>query len=335
MSTCRSGRISSDKTLAAAHSHTSNGSAILALLLLIGDLAMTIHSKSTPQSAALLVSRVTALVALVLVVPHPNYAVEYIQGIDVYHGDGEVDWKTLKKNVIQFAFVKATEGTNYVDKRFDANMKGATAAGVLIGPYHFCRIDNNKDGEKFASYDGSPFTPGTDRYEDAVAEAKAFLKVILPYYRSGKYLPPVADVEGLPKFGDAKLEKMFISNWMQVFSDEIKNEMGIRPIIYTSKSGAKTRYTSEFAAEHELWLAYWKKSGHGLTPHSGRRTRLEAMAILAMVSHGQRRRRSRQRQKTRLRQRRFWRHSKATRSAIDSSGPLASRRNRRRIKKCG
>jgi lysozyme len=200
---------------------------------------------------AIRVAILAAGLELPLAVPGPCPAADLIQGIDVYHGDGEVDWRTVKKNGIEFAFVKATEGTNYIDKRFDANMKGAVAAGVLIGPYHFCRIDNDKDGTKFASYDGAAFTPGTDPYDDAVAEAKAFLKVILPYYHSGQYLPPVADVEGLPKFGDAKLEKTFISNWMQVFSDEVQKEMGSRPIIYTSK----------FAEAHELWLAYWKTSG--------------------------------------------------------------------------
>ncbi len=53
---------------------------------------------------------------------------------------------------------------------------------------------------------------------------------------------------------------------MHVFSDEIQKEMGCRPISYTSKSGAKTRYTAEFAAEHELWLAYWKKTGTDSPP---------------------------------------------------------------------
>jgi GH25 family lysozyme M1 (1,4-beta-N-acetylmuramidase) len=213
------------------------------------------------KNLASFISFLAAGFAFLLAAPVPCSAADMIQGIDVYHGDGEVDWRTVKKNGFEFAFIKSTEGTNYVDKRFDENMKGATAAGVLIGPYHFCRIDNDKDGKKFEAYDGSPFTAGTDHYDDAVAEAKAFLKVILPYYRAGHYLPPVADVEGLPKFGDAKLEREFISNWMLVFSDEVQKELGVRPIIYTSKSGAKTRYTPEFVEGQELWLAYWKKSG--------------------------------------------------------------------------
>ncbi len=138
------------------------------------------HRKTTSGRESGQVLVIAAAIAVLLVAQGFSSATDYINGIDVYHGDGEVDWKTVKKNGIQFAFVKATEGTNYIDKRFDENMKGATAAGVLIGPYHFCRIDNDKDGTKFTSYDGSAFTPGTDRYDDAVAEAKAFLKVILP-----------------------------------------------------------------------------------------------------------------------------------------------------------
>jgi lysozyme len=211
-----------------------------------------------------------AVICIVMILFFATQAsgIAYIQGIDVYHGDGAVDWKIAKKAGIEFAFVKATEGENFVDKRFDTNMKGATAAGILIGPYHFCRIDNNKAGVKFANYDGSAFKPGSDPHDDATSEAQAFLKVILPYYREGRYLPPVADVEGLPKFGDKALEKTFISNWMQVFSDSIEHEMGIRPIIYTSTSGANSRYTPAIAASHELWLAHWKKLGTSSPPTS-------------------------------------------------------------------
>ena len=39
----------------------------------------------------------------------------------------------------QFAFVKATEGVNFIDSRFTTNMNGAHNAGVLVGPYHFTR----------------------------------------------------------------------------------------------------------------------------------------------------------------------------------------------------
>jgi GH25 family lysozyme M1 (1,4-beta-N-acetylmuramidase) len=156
--------------------------------------------------------------------------------------------------------VKATEGVDFVDARFNANMTNAAAAGILVGPYHFCRIDS-KNGVPFTSYDGSPFAPGSDPYLDATSEASDFLEAIMPYYQKGLYLPPVADVEGLPNFGSASLNKTFISNWVQLFSDTINAAIGRRPIIYTSKSKANEIYTASVAAQHDLWVAWWKGTG--------------------------------------------------------------------------
>lgn len=192
----------------------------------------------------------------------PN-ALAFVDGIDVSHWQGNINWTQVKNSGIDFAFTKATEGVNFVDSKYHANMQGATAAGVLIGPYHFARIDS-LNGVPFTSYlpsYGSPFLPGTDPYIDAVSEANDFLDAITPYYDTGLYLPPVADVEGLPDFGDSNSEKIFISNWVQLFSDTVNASLGRRPMIYTSKFGANNRYTSAVASSHELWLAWWKGTG--------------------------------------------------------------------------
>jgi GH25 family lysozyme M1 (1,4-beta-N-acetylmuramidase) len=189
-----------------------------------------------------------------------SQAQPFIPGIDVSKWQGTVNWNSVKSAGVEFAFTKATEGVNYVDPQYHNNMQGASAAGIIIGPYHFCRIDSY-NGTPFTSYDGSPFQPGTAPYLDAVNEANDFLDAILPYYQTGSYLPPVADVEGLPDFGSISLERTFISNWVQLFSDTVNQALGSRPIIYTSKSGANTWYTSQVAAQHELWLAWWKGTG--------------------------------------------------------------------------
>src|SRR4051812_43780388 len=68
-------------------------------------------------------------------------AVTYINGFDVYNGDGAVNWTSAKNGGYQFAFVKATEGVDFIDARFTTNMNGAQSAGVLVGPYHFARPD--------------------------------------------------------------------------------------------------------------------------------------------------------------------------------------------------
>lgn len=176
---------------------------------------------------------------------------QFVDGVDVSHWQGTINWSAVKNSGIEFAFAKATQGNSFVDSKFQSNMQAATAAGVLIGPYHFADVDTDIN---------NPLDP--------VNEANHFLDVIQPYYSSGKYLPPVADVEGLPDFPTIAEERAFISNWVGVFSDTINNALGVRPLIYSSKWAANTYYTPTVASTHDLWLAWWKGTGTSNPPVS-------------------------------------------------------------------
>ena len=44
-----------------------------------------------------------------------------ISGVDVSHHQGEVDFKAAYDSGQRFAYVKATEGRDYFDPRFEAN----------------------------------------------------------------------------------------------------------------------------------------------------------------------------------------------------------------------
>jgi lysozyme len=188
-------------------------------------------------------------IAAVLLSTVQAAAIDLVPGIDVSRWQGNINWTSVKNSGVEFAFVKATEGVDFVDSKFHANMQGARAAGVMVGPYHFCRVD---------SYIDDPMDP--------VNEANDFLEAILPYYETGWHLPPVADVEGLPDFPTIAEERAFISNWVQIFSDTIHKKLGVRPLIYTSKSGANTYYTPSVAAGHDLWIAWWKGTGTSSPP---------------------------------------------------------------------
>jgi hypothetical protein len=157
--------------------------------------------------------------------------------------------------------VKSTEGVNYVDPKFTANMQGAHNAGVYVGPYHICRVDS-KNGVVFNTYDGQPFPVNSDMWLDATSEAVDFIEAIRPYYLSGSYLPPVADIETsvIEKLGftSTSLRKTYVSNWVQLFSDTVNQALGVRPMIYVSKSSANTYYSDSVAASHKLWVAWWK-----------------------------------------------------------------------------
>ncbi len=66
-------------------------------------------------------------------------SVSRIKGIDVSAHQGDIDWPKVKEAGYQFAFLKATEGGDWVDKKFEQNRQGARDAGLKVGYYHFFR----------------------------------------------------------------------------------------------------------------------------------------------------------------------------------------------------
>lgn len=72
--------------------------------------------------------------------PHDGVARAHrmpVQGIDVSHWQGEIDWHRVRAAGTRFAFIKATEGGDHLDPRFHENWEGARRAGVPRGAYHF------------------------------------------------------------------------------------------------------------------------------------------------------------------------------------------------------
>jgi lysozyme len=92
-------------------------------------------------------------------------------GIDVSNHQGVIDWDAVAGDGISFAYAKATEGRDWVDKRFAANWAGAADAGIDRGAYHF-------------------FSLCTDGAE----QAEHFLRVAKP---DPQALAPALDLEGL------------------------------------------------------------------------------------------------------------------------------------------
>lgn len=85
-----------------------------------------------------------------------------IQGIDVSHHQGEIDWSGLAvQQRVRFAIIKATEGGDFRDRRFSENWQGAKQAGIVRGAYHFftfCRPGRDQARNVLATV---PREPGT------------------------------------------------------------------------------------------------------------------------------------------------------------------------------
>ncbi len=164
-------------------------------------------------------------------ISNPNVRADYLLGIDVSHWQGDIDWNAVYSDGYRFAFVKATEGTSYVDSEFQDNMRNASAAGLYVGPYHFAHPDDNS----------------------AEDEARFFLSKIEPYMREG-YMVPVLDLED-----GSSLGKTALSQWVNTFMWLIYNETGVRGIVYTNANYAND-YLDSSVTQWPLWIAHYDVS---------------------------------------------------------------------------
>ncbi len=84
---------------------------------------------------------VVALVAAILITSAlPNYRPRLHAGerygIDVSHHQGAIDWASVARDDVAFAYIKATESVDFVDDQFGTNWDAARAEGIQTGAYH-------------------------------------------------------------------------------------------------------------------------------------------------------------------------------------------------------
>ena len=144
--------------------------------------------------------------------PHPKVARAHtlpIHGIDVSRYQGKIDWASVRNAGTQFAFIKATEGGDYIDPKFLDNWHGARRAGVPRGAYHFmywCRPAH---------------------------EQAAWFRRNVP--ADPEALPPVLDLEwnGHSRTCPFKASRQAALEATKLMLREMEAHTGKRPIIYT------------------------------------------------------------------------------------------------------
>lgn len=64
----------------------------------------------------------------------------HIHGIDLSHYQGQVFWETVGENTkTAYVYLKATEGGDRIDDRYERNIELAHRYGLKVGSYHFFR----------------------------------------------------------------------------------------------------------------------------------------------------------------------------------------------------
>lgn len=153
-----------------------------------------------------------------------------VHGIDVSHYQGDIDWKMLAQTrqgqfPVNFVFMKATEGGDYLDAKFAANFDSARTNGFVRGAYHF-------------------YNPKTD----AVKQADFFIRSVK--LEPGD-LPPVLDIEKKGK--DMKKLQQDLKVWLR----KVEEHYGVKPVIYASYK-FKTSYLNDSVFDsYPYWIAHY------------------------------------------------------------------------------
>ena len=60
-----------------------------------------------------------------------------MKGTDLSHWNTVTDWKKIREAGYEFCFIKATQGTGYLDPTYKERKDKVRKAGMLLGAYHF------------------------------------------------------------------------------------------------------------------------------------------------------------------------------------------------------
>jgi lysozyme len=151
-----------------------------------------------------------------------------ILGVDVSHYQGHIDWYRLKTAGVRFAYIKATEGSHYVDKAFGENWQGAKDAGIARGAYHVFTTSSNVDDQ-------------ISNFQNAIAAAG----------EKGE-LPSALDLEvSFVSKEDVNAAKNDVTKWLQTVQKDEKKP----PVVYGSLSLFNNYFAGTSLSKMPVWLA--------------------------------------------------------------------------------
>jgi len=149
-------------------------------------------------------------------------------GIDVSEYQGDISWSyvdTLEsKYPLHFVFIRATVGNDRLDKKFKENWLGAKQNKMIRGAYHYYRPNEN-----------------------SIEQAAFFINTVV--LQKGD-LPPILDIEQLPKNQSVTRLKVGLKRWL----NKVEAHYKVKPIIYTGEKYYDDFLKEEFS-DYLFWIA--------------------------------------------------------------------------------
>lgn len=180
-------------------------------------------------AAAVLLGAIFALLVLKqkIHLNNPSDAQYPVKGIDVSSYQGEIDWEVLSKENISFAYIKATEGSSFIDSNFAYNYEEANKTDLRVGAYHFFSFDS--EGRTQA-----------DNYISVVGAKE-------------NMLPPVVDFEF---YGDKAKNPPDVSTTekeLRVLLETLEDYYKVKPVIYATERTYRDYLKGKFD-DYDIWI---------------------------------------------------------------------------------
>lgn len=171
------------------------------------------------------------ILSLILLVTIPVFAFppsndEIYEGIDVSEWQGTIDFEEVKEAGIDIVYIRASEGTSYIDPYFKENYENAKVNGLKTGFYHYVTART---------------------VEEAREEAEFFVSNIKGTEPECKL---AMDFES---FGD--LSKDQINEISKVFLETVQTLSGKECVIYSDVYNAREIFDEELAKKYAIWVA--------------------------------------------------------------------------------
>ncbi len=165
-----------------------------------------------------------------------------VHGIDAARFQTGIDWPQARRNGVNFAFIKATEGGDMLDPSFESHWRGAGQAGVARGAYHFYYFCTTPEVQARWFIENVPRTKGM--------------------------MPPVLDMEWnafsptcAHRRPDAATVREEMRRWLRI----VEAHYGQRPIIYTTPGFYEDAGLNRFKG-YDYWLRATAKTPHEAYP---------------------------------------------------------------------
>lgn len=166
------------------------------------------------------------------------------KGIDVSRYQGDINWKKVKADGVEYAFIRVGlrgygTGEIVLDEKFEKNVKGAFSAGVKVGVYFFSQAITE---------------------QEAIEEAEFVIEQLEPYKDMITY-PVAMDVEKVASENGRmnQLTKEERTNVTVAFLERISEE-GYTPMVYGNLEMLGLMIDLEELEKYEKWFAYYDTS---------------------------------------------------------------------------